>query len=272
MTRVAHVVALFEGANPAPDPGRLELALDDRAHLDAVEQWSEDMTETTIREINPAPTEGQSRWRPVSIAAAITLLVGLLAVSFFLNNRSDVAVEIRSIESAIAAYNDGDVETWVAAWDPTAQGIQPLSWGYFFEIFMQANEQMTIVEPCAIVGEASTESGQPVIVECLISYRDDFHGPAGVNLETEVSRFTLNTDGLITRWEDGRECCLAEQAFTSAFNIWLRDTHTDVYESIQLYDMGSLPRFSSDPANMAIAIQYVEEFVAQSDVYPLSDG
>ena len=29
---------------------------------------------------------------------------------------------------------------------------------------------------------------------------------------------------------------------------------------------------TEDPSQMLIALQYVEEFVAQSDVYPLGDG
>jgi len=52
----------------------------------------------------------------------------------------------------------------------------------------------------------------------------------------------------------------------------MRDEYPDVYASIQPADLGSLPGWRRDPADMAVAIQYVEEFVAQSDIYPVEEN
>ena len=267
MTPQDHVVALFTAANPAPDPDKLEVESNDRAHLDTVEQWSQEMSETIVRRIDPKSTAPRGRGWSVGIAAAVALIVGIGMFAILNDDPIDPATaQISAIETAVAAYNDGDVDGWIAAWDPQADEVQRESWGYFFEILMNANEQLTFVEPCAVVNE------DPVTVECTISYRDDFHGPAEIGNDTEIGQFTLNTDLQITVWEDNRPCCAIKGDYTRAFNFWLSTAHPGVYEQIMPVDNGSLPGWRTDPLDMVTAIQYVEEFVAQSDEYPLTTG
>ena len=266
MTREDHVVALFTAANPAPDPGRLVVGSDDRAHLDTVEHWSTAMNETMVSRIDPKSTAPRGRGWYAGIAAAVALVVGI-GIFAILNDSNDaVAAQVSAVETAIAAFNAGDVDGWIAAWDPQAEEVRAEAQGHLFEVFMNANEQWTIVNPCVLV------QGSPAIVECTISSRDDFRGPAGVGNDTETGQFTLNSDRKITSFDDGRECCTVKFTFNRAFNVWLSTVHPDVYEQIRPFDNESLPGWRKDPADMAIAIQYVEEFVAQSDVYPLTTG
>ncbi len=135
--------------------------------------------------------------------------------------------------------------------------------GYFFEIFMNANQRLEVVEPCRLI------TGSPVVVECTIHLFDGFHGPAGIS-GTAPAQFYLDDDLRITRWDDNQDCCLKQAAFTRDFWFWLLDAHRDVYDQIRPIDNGALPGYGGrDPADMSIAIQYVDEFVAQSDKYPL---
>jgi len=59
--------------------------------------------------------------------------------------------------------------------------------------------------------------------------------------------------------------------FNRAFHQWLSDTHPDVYAEMDpRYISGNGPGFDTEnPEHMLVAIDYVEEFVAQSNTYPL---
>ncbi len=46
--------------------------------------------------------------------------------------------------------------------------------------------------------------------------------------------------------------------------------YSDVYKEIRPVDFESLPGWQRDPSDMLIAVQYVDEFVAQSDDYPIN--
>ena len=60
-------------------------------------------------------------------------------------------------------------------------------------------------------------------------------------------------------------------AFNAAFHQWLIDTYPDVYKEMDIGLISSNgPGFDTqNPDHMLIAIQYLEEFVVQSDTYPL---
>lgn len=60
-------------------------------------------------------------------------------------------------------------------------------------------------------------------------------------------------------------------AFLSAFGMWFEVEYPEIYREIEPATSDGLPGLEADPADMLVVLQYVDEFVAQSDVYPL-DG
>ncbi len=110
-------------------------------------------------------------------------------------------------------------------------------------------------------------------VQCLTSIRSDFHGPAGF-VDRGTLTVVVNTDSRISSLNSEGTCCEVEFQFNNRFWQWLEVAHPAVYEEIKPEDFASgkesLPGFRRDPAHMLIAIQYVEEFVAQSPDYPIA--
>jgi hypothetical protein len=98
---------------------------------------------------------------------------------------------------------------------------------------------------------------------------NDFWAVGGIS-DTEPHTFTVNKDGLISGGEGGFASTRRDQ-FNGKFHVWLRDTHPDVWDDsgfAQLSTNG--PGFDVRNADlMIVAVEYVEEFVAQSDRYPL---
>ena len=72
MTREDRALALLSDANPVPDERRYALGSERRAHLDAVEQWSDTMTDTQLRQVEP-PQAGRPRWLMGALAALLVL-------------------------------------------------------------------------------------------------------------------------------------------------------------------------------------------------------
>lgn len=256
---------LFKEANPAPMS--LEIEIDEpsvAAYLATLDERSSNVTETQTK--NRPGREDASRTRPWIAAAAAVLVVALGAV--LVNRANDTASgppEVSAVLAAIESYNAGDIDGWISAFDPAAQS----GWEhngetrYFDEIFMNANRELMITEPCTLV--------EPNLVECGLSGYDDFHGPAGL-VETGPSTFQLNDQLLITDWEWESNCCAQQITYTTSFNNWLSIVHPEVYASVDPPDLDSLPGWQSDPSDMAVAIEYVDEFVAQSRFYPLESS
>jgi hypothetical protein len=213
---------------------------------------------------------------------------------------------VMAVMDAIDAYNRGDIEAYVAV-HATNRDAGPRWWyggefRYLAEVWMNASRQVTVVEPCQV-----TKDTFPKRVECLIALEDDWLGPAGLN-KTERFAFRVNSDlrissdfvgerggpveGLVypvededwSRWE------VAEIEYAVAFWKWLEQEHPDVYTKIKPAGRtgngsgvdGHLPgeglwqsqssREGRDPGDMLIALQYVDEFIAQSDDYPIDSS
>ena len=89
----------------------------------------------------------------------------------------------------------------------------------------------------------------------------------------KVVTFAVNTDELIST--SNHFGSARKSSFNQAFHQWLSDTYPDVYSQMDPgYISGNVssnaPGFNTqNPEHMLIAVEYVEEFVAQSDTYPL---
>lgn len=168
----------------------------------------------------------------------------------------------------IDVWNSGDFDAWLAYWDADPDD------SLLHRSVMNSHERMEVTAPCEVISEASDR----VVVTCSIFVEDDFHGAGGLT-SNGIATFYFDGSGLITdmgstTYEDTNgNCCPEWAAFSDAFHRWLQDAHPDVYAEIGPKagtPLWYLPGFASGNADhMLVALQYVDEFVAQSDDYPL---
>lgn len=97
---------------------------------------------------------------------------------------------------------------------------------------------------------------------------NDFTGPGGL-VDTMTDTFVLTDIGKINLRIQAHDNPFFEQ-FNRAFWDWLTVAHPDVYADITPIDNESLPGWDRDPDDMLTALEYVDEFIAQSDMYPIS--
>ena len=170
---------------------------------------------------------------------------------------------IAAVVSALEAKNSFDLDGWLAALEGGKSQGTPL---FAEEILMNAKQQWEVVEPCEVTGE---NAAGEAVVECLLSNTDDFWGVGGI-FDTKTQTFTVNADGLITS-QRNIFASSRRDIFNRAFHQWLSDIHPDVYAEMDIGRISSNgPGFDTqNPEHMLVAVDYVEEFVAQSDTYPL---
>ena len=169
---------------------------------------------------------------------------------------------IAAVLSALEAKNSFDLDGWLMAFEGGEREVPPFA----EQILMNAEQRWEIVEPCQVTGEST--SGDTV-VECLLQDITSFWGVGGIS-DTRLQTFKVNSDGLIT---NNRSTFSSNRrdAFNAGFHLWLSDTYPDVWSEMDPgYITGSGPGFDTkNPDHMLTAVEYVEEFVAQSDKYPL---
>lgn len=178
------------------------------------------------------------------------------------------ADHVATIEAMVASRNSGDFDAWRSHFisdDPSIFGSvrreeSDLDWQ---RSFMAANEVWTIDGDCReLAGDR---------VACPFTLRNEFHGPAGLWFEVPELTFSFADDGLIgslgaNSWEIAGD--LGD--YNSAFDAWLGETHPDVHANFGPRVEGEDGLPSAD--DMPVALQYVDEFVAQSDKYPLGEA
>ena len=199
------------------------------------------------------------------------IVVGIAVAASGCSSTSDDAADessepaVVAVISALNAKNNGDLDEWLSAHQGGKSAGTPI---FAEEILMNANQRWEVVDSCDVTGE--TGAGD-TIVECLIKDINDFWGVGGIS-DTRTQTFTVNKDGLIS----GRQNVFASgrrDSFNSAFHTWLSATYPDVYSDAGFPNSGSSngPGFdTADPELMLVAVEYVREFVAQSDTYPLN--
>ena len=179
---------------------------------------------------------------------------------------------IASFEEMVVVHNSGDFAAWQEFFGArpnvfTGQMITDADWD-FQRSFFAANEQWTITGECVV--RPGTR------VECPAELRNDFMGPAGLFFEVPQLQATYDPDGKIISIGANRWVMLGEpEDYFAAFDAWLAETYPDVHASfgdrvgdpVTGDNWGALP----NATDMPIALQYVAEFLAQSDVYPLTE-
>lgn len=287
------VFRLLMETNPVPDPDGLDSPL----ALAELERRSPIMATD-----QPSSGNRSNGLLIGAVAAVAVLIVGLGSWAVLANDdgsgaTTTAAVAATSTTSSptstalpaeaeslalatVAAYYDalnrGDypamLEVRTEAWRaPTGEST-------YRAIVAAANERAVVVEPCNVVSLSAEDRR---VVKCTISYSNDYHGPADIDYgEPRVETLLVTKDGKIDGMYDDHVSPPESDpasfgAYNRAFYDWLEVAYPDVYEEIKVDDGESIPGwFAQDPGHMTIAIEYIEEFVAQSDVYPLerNDG
>jgi len=223
-------------------------------------------------EVRTGPTRP---WWAVAAAAAVVLAlvgIGIGALADGDDERVDVA-PVADDEGAaaaddgvdavldrfIAAVNDRDEAAMVEFMDGGFINGHLVDPGY-----LAAGDTWTRTGPCR---PTSTEGE----FACPVRREDDFHGAAGLSLELELAA-VVGESGLLDKLMSRSADPYADYvAFRSAFRDWVEANHPD--SAIRFYpgqpqgsaDTADLPEGGSMPA----ALELVDDFVAQSDAYPV---
>lgn len=173
------------------------------------------------------------------------------------------AQKVSTIEAMVHARNSGDYDAWRSffpterpvIWANTVEDESELDWQ---RSYMAANETWTITAPCQSRGSA---------VSCPMALVHDFFGPAGLFFRTTVD-FEFNDEGEISYLGTGSwEIAGDWGEYTESFDNWLLEEHPDVHASFgsRVEGENGLPNAN----DMPMAVEYVDEFIRQSDTYPL---
>lgn len=234
------------------------------------------------------------RWLVYASLAAAAVIVLVVALALFdrteESSELDVVDSPADVESPPVVTLPPEVATVLEYYDATNRGDIPALLalltgsaaedsgdGTFEQVFAVANRQATVIEPCRV---ADADVDGQTLIECTTSYYDDWFGAAGINTDAVVEQFTVTDDAKISAISNaGPDVASSDRndddfAYMRAFWDWLGPTHFDVYDEIRGFDGESFPGFGRDgrdmAEDMAVALQYVDEFLAQSDVYPIA--
>lgn len=252
------------------------------------------MGSTFTEEREPAPPEKNRTWRwaAVAIAVAAVAVIGWLLLPDGSADlapidepdveTTDASAAVTTVEAAIAAYNAGDIDALMAITEPGEEMVlgMVVDWVLgpegFVEAKMAAGARFVLDEPCRDGASAGT-------VVCTGADTNQYWAAAGLDRQGEY--VLIVEDGVIVEsvfTHDGTspvgESDLEPAAFGNAFLSWFEETHPEVVEGLPGYE-GEGPgesriSFSSSgvpiAAAMPTALEYVEEFVAQSPDYPVT--
>jgi len=272
------VFQLLMETNPVPDPDGLD------SPIALAQPVGRNPNMATSERISTEPTSTRPARNPnrrsrilIGTAAAVVALIVGIGTLAIVGGDGDTAVEpeVAVVLSATDALNRGDIGAYKASLtgDELAfqQGVDAA------EALSYANAT-TELGDCIVTGIAETGES---IVECDSTRNDDFYGAGGI-VETGPMTFLVTEDDKISAvssptsdipWADTEFA-----AFNLAYWNWLADAHPAVFADIAFVtpDLDSIPGLTvnplqpHEPTEMLTALEYVAEFVAQSDVYPIN--
>jgi hypothetical protein len=218
--------------------------------------------------VDGATTLATTTEAPTTTATEAPTTTATTAAPAELTDEAMVAI----VEDFVGVHNSGDFVAWQSLFGdrPSVFGepmITDADWD-FQRSFFAANEQWTLTGDCILRPNSK--------VECPAELRNDFMGPAGLFFVVPQLDVTLDSEGEVisiggTRWDIRG----VPEDYFAAFDAWLAEIHPDIHASfgdrvgdpVTGDDWGALP----SAADMATALEYVDEFLAQSDVYPLTE-
>ena len=233
-------------------------------------------TVKTIERRTTTQRTGPGRNRRFLVAGAVAVAVVMVVViaAAFIGPTDDSAPDVggppttgpseaearQNIDQAFAAFNAGDLQTWYEWRELGPVEVDDLE-------YAQAAAGRFDVGACTYRGASDWLNDFGVVsgqgFECPVTYTDDLIGAAGIELEMTYT--WIIGAGPISSVAGSNEDGEAWNRFFRQFRDWLAVAHPEV-EAAMEFD-GSEPL----PASVATALAYVDEFVAQSDVYPLAE-
>lgn len=203
----------------------------------------------------------------VGAAAVLVLILGLGTWAVIGGDR-DAAVEpeVAVVQSAYEALNDGDIDGYFALLTEEAAVRERRE---FQQVLVNMNQQSELAEPCRLI--EPTPAGE-ARVSCTATFSNDFHGPGGLTATLTESFVVTDAGKISLRLATGGNFD-PNSDFNADYWEWLMVAHPDVHADIAPFEAGQLPgagELRGEPDDMLVALEYVDEFVAQSDEYPIN--
>ena len=225
-------------------------------------------TQTSERPESEPKAPGQTfrRWLIPALAGATAVIVAIVpAVAVLGNSDEDVIASTPEavVLSSYEAWNQGDFDAWFGTFtdDALINGDSKHQWRLLKEVRVLSNSRTEFVEPCRLIEPSPSGDSQ---VQCTVTRTNDFHGAGGLSV-TALETFAVDETNQISSYNESTvELVGSEIAFNQAFWAWLRVTYPEVGSDIYPGMDHQPPGFGDDPRDMLIALDYVEEFVAQS--------
>jgi hypothetical protein len=278
----SHVMALLEEGNPAPGlADDISTDVDAATYLATLEQRISEMTKL---ETNESQQDTPRQWnRPWVMAAAFVLVIGVGVVMFNQMNPAPVAgppeiplegaddhpgaaEAFAAVEAAYAMLNAGDpafaeirveeveiagYQTYLASVEPRidVSGCQARGSGEW------PGEWSGVSDLGPVAGHFFICEGMETNVLAAI---------AGLAAPSTL-HWVVDDGAVVAVSEVGGGAFVGGDAFNDAFEDWLATAHPEASGLARLFGDGDLV----DEEAKADLLAYAEEFVAQSDVYPL---
>lgn len=285
MSTTEQIYALLVAANPVPDAeASPEPVAQTRPHLYVVDprrtvmQTQHQPQQKKTTEVSP-PRRTRHAW--LYAAAAFILVVVVGATAWMLQPDSDEAAiapadpeaelagtsELATVEAATAAYNAYDADTYTTYWVDGTEGpagivVGSPEWQQFLAEEKARGIQITLSDCEATDGTA----------RCVETYEETLlSGKAGVVITWEVE-YTFNEDGRIATFASGinMQGSDAIGPFEDALGRWMATAHPEVFETYYVPDFYTR-KYENwyTPEGAAELSRLIDEFIAQSETYPL---
>ena len=264
------VFRLVMETNPVPDPD----GLDSPIALAELERGSRTMAiDSQVRTESIEPNNSRSwQWgRGPLVGGALAILVLVVGIGAWVLTADDQDVadgpEVSVVMAAYDAMNNDDIDGWFATLSESRAAAESRDDRQFL-VNMSARTEL--IEACRML-EPSPTSGL-ARVQCRVTVSNDYHDPGGIDL-TRTDTFLIDDagkiDNVIEQWEYDDVVFFA---YNEDFSDWLESAYPDVLADINPGGSQFVPGWRGDPADMLTAVEYIDEFVAQSDKYPLDGG
>jgi len=178
---------------------------------------------------------------------------------------AQLTVEHRTVvEDLLATYNEGSINGWQALF-PGPEATEPSLEAE--ASLMAANGRWVLDGDCLLTGSLGETR-----LTCPSLRSDNFFGAGGLDHRIDYV-FTFAPSGSVARYSTVGEPTTNSDwfgdhmQFTDQFKEWLHTAHADVAVSAGFPREGELPDWI-DPSLMPLALQYVDEFLAQSPEWP----
>jgi len=246
----------FRMANPIPDPANPPLSASTAAAalLDLEKRRGTMQTDQTTQV--PTTVPPQKKRRLVALTAAFAVVAAVAGIAIWLSGSGDettVGSPRAVVEEFLAAARTGGGSAGSHLLTPEFREEQQ----DFENALGVWNARLVQPEECSNTFTAR--------FRCVVVHYTDFHEAGGLSPFEQTMTFSVNEAGLISdigfsvaEWDT------KINPFNTSFMSWILEAHPEEAARMSGPPMGD--SFNSEDAE--IALQYVDEFVAQSDLYP----